>query len=556
MDFSDFNKFRRGASSTSGYHWSSSRYTIAEIDEEIAINMEENDSDDSSSSSIDDDNESHLEFAPEEMASDGSDYMRSSEEEDNMSINSENYDMEIDTFPKSRILRRCNAVFDPPKQPDWSEMSLEALEDLIQQHRESRTVRHFLCEIDTESEYYQGYYFDIDRKDIPSTRGLAANEKVQVVRYLKQKIYYTMLGFACMDRDGERREAKIKLILQTAKLHQIKMRKFLATYGEIRLSRSSRRDHWQKDDFWQKQETTPLHSLISNQLATSESLRLICNAWPRVVHVRGNDYDGTNTILMYLVEECSYQHEIERLQSFSDVLFESAEKTKEGARGLVLASDMINVGVDSYFEDEEENEREKTVIHVAATRYSNPEDVLPIFLKWWPEALKHSDRSFFGLFHQSLVRSYESLVKSIAAFIQYSSLDALAAGLLCDDIQDGYGFDRFMQVLESPGVNITRCRHLRVVVSWQSHLVNIVDHLLRRKDDHGRSILHYIAAYDVIDDGWLQYGRTHDVESKIRKDYQELGRDFPQQRTWNEREDEEEGRRLAILQWWKRRKSR
>ena len=80
----------------------------------------------------------HLIFAEEDMNSDGSDYVPSGQEEDDeSSFNSDNHDMEIDTFPMSRIiLSKCNMVFIPPQQPNWSEISVETLRGLIQKHRD------------------------------------------------------------------------------------------------------------------------------------------------------------------------------------------------------------------------------------------------------------------------------------------------------------------------------------------------------------------------------------------------------------------------------------
>jgi len=78
-------------------------------------------------------------------------------------------------------------------------MSVETLKGLIQQHREARTVRKFLCAIDTESDHYDACYSDINKTDIPSSDDLEPNEKVQVTRYLLGKTYRTMLGFACVD---------------------------------------------------------------------------------------------------------------------------------------------------------------------------------------------------------------------------------------------------------------------------------------------------------------------------------------------------------------------
>jgi len=179
-------------------------------------------------------------------------------------------------------------------------MSLETLKGLIQQHRETGTVRRFLCAIDPDSNYYDGCYFEIEREeDIPSTQGLAENEKVQVRRYLSYKKYYTMLCFACADPDGKRGESKIKLILQTAKRLQVNMRTFVATFGQSSFRRSSPHTSWQECSGG-KQSTTAMHTLLFNTHATKESLRMICNAWPRAVYIRGDEEDCTNTILMHL----------------------------------------------------------------------------------------------------------------------------------------------------------------------------------------------------------------------------------------------------------------
>jgi hypothetical protein len=83
-------------------------------------------------------------------------------------LNSDNYHIEIDTFPMSRILSKCNMVFIPPEQPNWSEISVETLRGLIQKYRETETVRVFLCETHTESHYYEGTYSEINREAIPS----------------------------------------------------------------------------------------------------------------------------------------------------------------------------------------------------------------------------------------------------------------------------------------------------------------------------------------------------------------------------------------------------
>jgi hypothetical protein len=197
------------------------------------------------------------------------------------------------------------------------------------------------------------------------------------------------------------------------------------------------------------------------------------------------------------------------------------------------------------------------VLHIATTYYERPAIVLPIFLKWWPEALKHLGESgensgtypFHNIFRHG---NYESVVKSIVAFVQYSSLDALAAGLLYDNISDGYGFDLFIQALESSEVIVKSGygHPLQVHETWQIHLINSVDHLLQKRDAHGRSLLHYITAYDAVDDD-LERPRRSGIAYKIREEYKEAGREFPYQ-PYREEHEDDDGMGLAILQWWKK----
>ena len=55
---------------------------------------------------------------------------------------------------------------------------------------------------------------------------------------------------------------------------------------------------------------------------------------------------------MDVVYSCSSslagESRIERLKNITDALFEAAEKTKEGAGGLVMMSDSANKGLDHY----------------------------------------------------------------------------------------------------------------------------------------------------------------------------------------------------------------
>ena len=317
-------------------------------------------------------------------ASDGSDYdislnscnsvAEEDSEDDIGSINSTNYHNEIDgVFPEERILQHCDIEYVPPKGTDGSKMSVEHLWQLIEQHRQTRTVKKFLCDIDTESDFFDAVYTDIDTSNV-DIHNLPNNEKPTVKSYLISKTYCTMLGFACLDTDGPRGEEKIRLILDTAKQYLINMRLFMATFSKRNFKKEglTHSRTWtettKEQDNWR---TTPLQLVTRNDHSTPESIRMIACAWPRAVFIKGDVEDETKTLLMDVLYSCcddlSGESRIERLKDITDALFEAAEKTKEGARGLVMMSDSTNKGVEYYFDAYEENESEQTVLHIATS---------------------------------------------------------------------------------------------------------------------------------------------------------------------------------------------
>ena len=265
-------------------------------------------------------------------------------------------------------------------------------------------------------------------------------------------------------------------------------------------------------------------------------------------HSRGCARLHQHNILTY---SCSYDGDIERLQKVSNTLFEAAEKTKEGARGLVLASNDVNTGISDYFERYQENTEEKTVFHIATTYFEHPEGPLPIFLKWAPDALKYLGESwensgshpFHNIFKHC--RGYKTLVKSIEAFAQYSSLDGFAAGLLYTNLNDGYCFDRFVQAIEESEVKSSGW-------GWQLYLANVVDNLLQRRDESGRCLLHHIAAYEAIDNFAEQRGNASSILYRLKQEYSDAGREFPFSIHLSEEDGDDEERGIAILLWWKK----
>jgi len=107
------------------------------------------------------------------------------------------------------------------------------------------------------------------------------------------------------------------LILKTARNYMIDMKNLLASSTECIVSRKNRHSGW-VEKVSKDCAGTVLHSLIFNPKATIESFRLICNEWPRVIYIRGEDwYDHLKTMLMHLTFSCSDDGNIERLEALN-----------------------------------------------------------------------------------------------------------------------------------------------------------------------------------------------------------------------------------------------
>ena len=459
----------------------------------------------------------------------------------------------------------------PPKGTDGSKMSVERLRELIEQHRQTRTVKKFLCGIDTESNFFDAEYTDIDTSNVIDIQFGTAKVK----SYLS-KTYCTMLGYACLDPVGPRGEEKIRLILDTAKQYHINMRLFMATFSKRNFKKEglTHSRTWtettKEQDNWR---TTPLQLVTRNDHSTPESIRMIACAWPRAIFIRGDVEDETKTLLMDVVYSCCDDHvgesRIERLKDITDALFEAAEKTKEGARGLVMMSDSANIGVVNYFDAYMENESEQTVLHIATSYYyDNPEEVLPIFLKVWPDAMlklgEHHENCGDYPFHNvfRFANTYESVVKCIEAFLRYSTLAAVASCLMYEDSKEGvYAFDLLLEALQSPEITKIRPFHLmKCEPIWQERLKAEVNTLLSKKDLHGRAFLHHIVGYnredDDLDEGHRRGMIMRDLRHLINRDlwfddHHDIDDELSNKmlRVWKEHQQEKMEKVGEIAQW-------
>lgn len=395
----------------------------------------------------------------DDRASEGS--HNNHEEDLRVDVNNNDDDSESDASEES-------GEAEPIPEPS-SDMSVRDLRRLLDYHKQSRTVGSFLKTMsDTDSD-----------KD-------------------SEKSCCNILHFACLDTDGARGEQKIRLILEAARQAHVDVVELIAVRQEF-YTRKYAAGSWKEDDEDELTSFTPLHLLLDNHHSTVESIRVICQAWPRVVYFRDTRLDYTCTVLKDLMYDD--KSDITRRVEIVKVLLETAEKTKEGAKGLVSASDEIKGGITSEWFGYSEFVCEDTALHTATTYQSHPERFIPLFLEAWPDALKYcfevTDNCGSAPLHNVAKLKwglcYESRIKSIVAFLSGSSLEALAVAFLfvgsTDRAFDGnFGLGFHLVKLASEETGPDCCPRL------QADLQSTFQALVRRKDGSGRTLLHYIAA--------------------------------------------------------------
>jgi len=409
--------------------------------------------------------------SPHPMDSDGSDYEMEESEDDSS-------DDELGSFAPGEIPQP-----DVPPPPQHHDMNVEKLLELFDQQKQARTLGKFLLSIDVDDDRFGPIYSNITDLDGEDPR-------------LVCKVFGSPLHWACMDLDGCRGEEKIRTILQAAEQARISMASLLC--------RNQIYFHQRPDGSWADHGDsgiTPLQCLISNPYSSVESLRMLCEAWPQGVHLRDTVGGAPGTLLIFLIEQ---PFEAERHLTFFRVLLEVAEKTREGAIGLVSATDTIHQGLSPIdVPVDEDIDAELTALHTITGFHQSPELLIPLLLKVWPDALKycrdgrryptstplHNVARYISCYVKgpAFKRSLESRIKSIEAFFSGSSLEGLAAGLLYTDYLGDLGFHVVMAAIEE--MNGKDCFQ-----ELQAHMQASIEALVRRKDQHGRNFLHYVAA--------------------------------------------------------------
>jgi hypothetical protein len=176
-------------------------------------------------------------------------------------------------------------------------------------------------------------------------------------------------------------------------------------------------------------------------------------------------------------------------------LIEFADKTPQGARGLVAASFRWPTGF--HWQEGEDlcdhEEEHCTVIHIALScRRDQPELITPM-IKAWPEALLYCGDMMeeCGSYPLHIIwkvpNTYSDAVKATENLLMHSTIEAVATALLNTNVDGKLGFSVVMDTLptaKTPENDLMRDRLLRFLKT-----------LVYKQDAHGRTLLHYAAAF-------------------------------------------------------------
>jgi len=396
--------------------------------------------------------------------------------------------------------------------PSRVEMPAAELTMLIGQHKRNRALTNFLKTTD----FLEGDF--IRRRE---TRGL---------RIVEIREYCSPFHAACWDPDGSRGEEKIRVLLEAAKHFGLHLSYFLVT-GE-KCERHSRlnpsvpmisapplpghqRNREETTSVTVCSCITPLHILVNNPESTVESFRLLCQACPEIVHIRNACKEcireaTSDTILMSLLKRGGESTtDTQRRVAIMRVFLEAAERTAKGAKSLVAAGEIVEEGVGMHLRETADN-----ALYYATTSQYNPDQFIPSLLHAWPDALKFCSGAVTPLHaiadfkRTPQVGSYQARMKSIEELMTGSSPKALAFALLFPDREGRTGLFLSMKAIKDMSHDDS--------VELQEHMDAVFRTLVRKKDDTGRTLLHYVAAhraevnedeFDVKAEGILERGR-------------------------------------------------
>eukprot|EP00980_Cylindrotheca_fusiformis_P031104 scaffold25830_cov162-Cylindrotheca_fusiformis.AAC.5 len=432
-----------------------------------------------------------------DLGSDGSDY--------------EIMDEDI-SFSSDRLSEDFEPEFLPilpnPDLPDPSKISVEELQETIRKHLDNSTLKKALTQIDTSSNLF------IPEFSKPSliprnyfSAGTVLDQEQDLIRrtpQLVKKLCGTLLHYACHDHDEVRGEQKVKLILQAAAKIDITPAR-ICSIAEVQMVQ--RNGNWEEledpDDHKEGYGTTldtPFFILLRNRRL--RPMRLLAAAWPGIVQLRDirkqvgyGVYGETYTTLMELVYDHfrpDDDHSVDL--AIVKTLLEFADKTPQGARGLVAASFRWPTGF--HWQEGEDlcdhEEEHCTAIHIALSCRRNQPELIPPMIKAWPDALIYCGDMMeeCGSFPLHIIWKnppvYSDAVKATEYLLMYSTIEAVATALLNTNVDGNLGFAVVMETVpeKTPENDVLRDRLLRFLKT-----------LVYKKDAKGRTLLHYAAAF-------------------------------------------------------------
>ncbi|CAJ1954667.1 unnamed protein product [Cylindrotheca closterium] len=465
-----------------------------------------------------------------DWGSDGSDYGSLMMEDDDASMSSSQDSLSSSFEPEFL------PILPKPNWPDPSLISVEQLDKMITTHLRNSTLRRALTQIDTSGVVFmphfsepslipEGYFTNSEVLD-------EAQDKLRRTPKLTMKTCGTMLHYACHDPDSKRGEEKIKRILKAAKTVDLSVAR-ICSINEVHLvPRNNGRWEELEDPDDEKQgfgttRNTPFYTLL--RARKLGAIRILASAWPRIVNLRDirkqegySVYGETYTTLLELI----YDHFAPAKEACNDLaivetILEFAERTPLGARGLVATSFRWPTGF-HWQEGEDMCEHEEelcTVVHICLScRKEQPELITPI-IRAWPEALIHCGDMMEeqGSYPLHIVwknpTSYGLAVQFTENLLSNSVIEGVATALLNTNVDGKLGLAKVLQTMPVPMT--PENQRLR------KRLIHFMESLRDKKDEKGRTLLHYIAANECrpnarelyfqqlkfSDEYWRQTGR-------------------------------------------------
>jgi hypothetical protein len=452
-----------------------------------------------------------------DLDSDGSDYEAMDEE------SSESADVLSSFEPERKVLPIRDVEIPADYCLDPCTISVKELQEIIQGFFKKGTLKKELTQVDTSTNIFTLPEFSA--KEIHLGK---KDDHYQRAPRVISKTYGTQLHYACRDRNGFRGEQKTRLLLEAAAEAEISfVEMFTVSEVTARFSRGQWRTNNNEPNGVHNIRNVSFFILLDNKNSTISSIRMLAAAWPNVVHFRRFGTDEyhraafsawnwhrqnheccvINTLFHVLLknsgESGGSKEQDARAFSIVETLLEFAEKTTQGAEGLVSANMFLEtdcpLGSLCSGDHNSDLEKARNGIHIALTNEALQTRLLSLLIKAWPDALKYSDHDLrkgcqYPLHtildrHSRNTLDFRSKVQATEVLLTYSSIEAVAVALLRTCGQGKLGFHEIMRTLSESSSSAEDKQ-------MKNNFNQVLKTLLRRKDTRGRTLLHYTVEYE------------------------------------------------------------